>query len=96
MNGKQLEKWRVKLDLSVDELAAILSLSPRTIMNYEGQAEEIPRSVELACLAIKIGVRRYDGKHAFCDDQMNKTDVKMHKKLKSISEKTAGFLHEQK
>jgi transcriptional regulator with XRE-family HTH domain len=67
MASEQFRAWRHSLSLSQPEAAEALGLSRETVSNYErgsregGRPVSIPKSVELACAALAIGVRGYNG-----------------------------------
>lgn len=64
MTNKEFAAWRQHMGWTKTHAAQELGLSPRTIENYErgrrsGESSPagIPRSVHLACLALKQGIR---------------------------------------
>lgn len=71
MDCNQLRKWREHQGLKVSEAAALLDIAENTYNNYErgfrymaGGAHQdvpVPKSVELACAAISLGIREYKG-----------------------------------
>ena len=66
MTPHQFKAWRKALGLRQKEAAARLGLKKRVIQYYErghrdGKKVEVPKSVELACYALAVGVGEYDG-----------------------------------
>jgi len=70
MNHKHLKKWRDLMGLSRDEASSALGIAPNTYSNYErgiryeqeGKQEvKIPKTVELACAALVLGIKKYNG-----------------------------------
>lgn len=66
MTPGQFKAWRKALDLKQKEAADLLGLKKRVIQYYEkgrrdGKNVEIPKTVELACYALSIGVGAFDG-----------------------------------
>ena len=66
MTPLQFKTWRKALGLRQKEAAARLGLKKRVIQYYErghrdGKKVEVPKSVELACYALAVGVDEYDG-----------------------------------
>ncbi|MBX3537324.1 MAG: helix-turn-helix domain-containing protein [Chelatococcus sp.] len=68
MTPEQFKAWRKHLKLSQPEAAAVLGISPGSVFNYEkgarsedGRPVLIPKTVELACAAVALGIRDYDG-----------------------------------
>jgi transcriptional regulator with XRE-family HTH domain len=66
MTPHAFRAWRKALGLKQKEAAARLGLKKRVIQYYErghrdGRKVEIPKSVELACYAVAIGVESYEG-----------------------------------
>jgi transcriptional regulator with XRE-family HTH domain len=69
MNSKQIKSCRKALGLTQDAFAQALGLSRTAIELYERgtrrddptRTVEIPRTVELACAALAMGIRRYNG-----------------------------------
>jgi len=61
MTGDQLKAWRKRLTLNQNDAAAELGVSRRSIQGWETEGREIPRSVELACAALELGLRDYHG-----------------------------------
>lgn len=67
MDSDSFRQWRRSLGWKQKDVADRLGLKKRVIQYYEkgdrdGKRVEIPRSVELACLALSMGVRHYDGR----------------------------------
>jgi len=67
MDSDGFRSWRRGLGLKQKDAADRLGLKKRVIQYYEkgdrdGKRVEIPRSVELACFALSLGVERYDGR----------------------------------
>lgn len=66
MRPEQFKAWRRSLGLKQKEAAEYLGLKKRMIQYYEkgkrdGRPVEIPKSVRLACFALKQGVADYNG-----------------------------------
>ena len=67
MDSERFRAWRRALGLRQKEAADRLGLKKRMIQYYEkgdrdGKRVEIPRTVELACFALALGVETYDGR----------------------------------
>jgi transcriptional regulator with XRE-family HTH domain len=67
MTPHQFKAWRKSLGLKQKEAAEKLGLKKRVIQYYEhgkrdGQKIEVPKTVELACYALTVGVEEFDGK----------------------------------
>jgi transcriptional regulator with XRE-family HTH domain len=67
MTPRQFKAWRKGLGLKQKEAAEKLGLKKRVIQYYEhgkrdGQKVEVPKSVELACYALTVGIDAFDGK----------------------------------
>jgi transcriptional regulator with XRE-family HTH domain len=67
MTPHQFKAWRKGLGLKQKEAAEKLGLKKRVIQYYEhgkrdGQKVEVPKSVELACYALTMGIETFDGK----------------------------------
>jgi len=68
MTPEQFKAWRKHMNLSQQEAADALGLSKGSVDLYErGRRREderpvvIPKTVELACAALALGITRYDG-----------------------------------
>ncbi|MEC5325805.1 helix-turn-helix domain-containing protein [Aurantimonas sp. A3-2-R12] len=66
MDPEAFRTWRKSLGLKQKDAAERLGLKKRVIQYYEkghrdGKAVEIPKTVELACLALSLGYDSYDG-----------------------------------
>lgn len=66
MTPESFKAWRQSLDLKQKDAAEKLGLKKRVIQYYEkgdrdGKHVEIPKTVELACLALSLGHEGYDG-----------------------------------
>ena len=66
MTSAQFRVWRKALGLKQKEAADRLGLKKRMIQYYEtgrrqGKGVVIPKTVELACYALSVGVLEYDG-----------------------------------
>lgn len=68
MSPEQFKAWREHLGLSQQDAAAALGISKGSVQLYERGARRederpvvIPKTVALACAAIALGIRRYDG-----------------------------------
>lgn len=64
MSPEQFKAWRLGLGLTQSEAAEALGLSKASIANYEagrrredGRPVEIPKTVALACAAVKAGLK---------------------------------------
>lgn len=71
MTSEQFKAWRAYMDLSQQGAADMLGLSKGSVELYErGRRHEdnrpvvIPKTVELACAALALGIRSYDGPQA--------------------------------
>ncbi|ALN72793.1 helix-turn-helix transcriptional regulator [Aureimonas sp. AU20] len=67
MDSDGFRQWRREMGLKQKDAADLLGLKKRVIQYYEkgdrdGKRVEIPRTVELACLALALGCDRYDGR----------------------------------
>ncbi|WP_244497640.1 helix-turn-helix domain-containing protein [Aureimonas sp. AU40] len=67
MDSDGFRQWRREMGLKQKDAADLLGLKKRVIQYYEkgdrdGKRVEIPRAVELACLALALGCDRYDGR----------------------------------
>jgi transcriptional regulator with XRE-family HTH domain len=82
MTKEQFKAWRKALKLTQTGAARALGLSRNTIELYErgsrrdipDQVVVIPRTVELACAALMLGIRRYSGPDEAAQDNL-KVDV---------------------
>ncbi len=66
MSPGEFKAWRKAMGLKQKEAAARLGLKKRVIQYYErghrdGKKVAVPKSVELACYALAVGVDAYDG-----------------------------------
>ncbi len=66
MRPREFKRWRKDLGLSQKSAADALGLKRRVLQYYEkgeraGKKVEIPKSVRLACYALKEGVSDYHG-----------------------------------
>lgn len=61
MTSEQFKAWRAAQKLSQADLADALDLARETITKYERAVNPVPKTVELACAAIQLGVRDFDG-----------------------------------
>ena len=67
MTPAAFKAWRKAMGLKQKEAAEKLGLKKRVIQYYEhghrdGKKVEVPKTVELACYALSVGVEEYDGK----------------------------------
>ena len=67
MNPDDFRAWRKALGLKQKDAAEKLGLKKRVIQYYEkgardGKRIEIPKTVELSCLALSLGIETYDGR----------------------------------
>ncbi|BDA85772.1 hypothetical protein Sa4125_33140 [Aureimonas sp. SA4125] len=68
MQPDDFRSWRKALGWKQKDAAEKLGLKKRVIQYYEkgdrdGKPIEIPKTVELACLALTLGFESYDGQH---------------------------------
>lgn len=66
MTPETFKDWRKRLGLKQKEAADKLGLKKRVIQYYEkghrdGKTVEIPKNVELACVALALGYEGFDG-----------------------------------
>ena len=66
MKPETFKTWRKSLGLKQKDAADKLGLKKRVIQYYEkgdrdGKKVEIPKSVELACMALSLGYEGYEG-----------------------------------
>lgn len=68
MTPDQFKAWRKHLNLSQPAAANVLGISPASVYNYEkgersedGRPVVIPKTVELACAAVALGIMYYQG-----------------------------------
>ena len=66
MTPAEFKTWRKSLDLKQKEAAEKLGLKKRMIQYYEtgnrsGKKVVIPKTVELACYALSVGIEAFDG-----------------------------------
>ena len=66
MTPVQFKKWRKSLGFKQKDAAEVLGLKKRMIQYYEkgdrdGRRVDIPKSIRLACYAISLGARDFDG-----------------------------------
>jgi transcriptional regulator with XRE-family HTH domain len=71
MTNEQFKFWRERMNLSRADLAEIFDVTINTIGAWENgyrlsgthgrKDAAVPKSVQLACAAIQLGVREYDG-----------------------------------
>lgn len=66
MTPESFRAWRKSLGWKQKDAAEKLGLKKRVIQYYEkgnrdGKTVEIPKTVELACLALALGLDSYDG-----------------------------------
>ncbi|MEN3792043.1 helix-turn-helix transcriptional regulator [Fulvimarina sp. MAC3] len=67
MTPAAFKAWRKDIGLKQKDAAEKLGLKKRVIQYYEkgargGKNVEIPKTVELACFALSMGVESYDGR----------------------------------
>ena len=48
MTAKQFQQWMQRMGLTIEGAAALLDLSPRTVINYRSGAQPVPKVVDLA------------------------------------------------
>ena len=61
MSPEQFKAWRKHMGFSQQEAAEALGASRRALQNYEKSEEAMPRTIELACAALALGIRSYEG-----------------------------------
>jgi DNA-binding XRE family transcriptional regulator len=62
MDGAAFTRWRKRLGLTKIEAGDALGVDRRTIHNLEADPrKEIPKLTRLACAAIALGLKDYDG-----------------------------------
>lgn len=68
MTPEQFKTWRKHMKLSQAKAAECLGISVGSVQLYElghrredGRAVEIPKTVELACAAVALGITSYSG-----------------------------------
>lgn len=61
MTPASLKAWRKHLGLSQKAAAEAVGVSHRQYCYYESGAFSVPHTVALACAAIALGIRRYEG-----------------------------------
>jgi transcriptional regulator with XRE-family HTH domain len=69
MSPEEFRAWRKARGLKQKEAAEKLGLKKRMIQYYEtgnrgAKKVVIPKTVELACYAISVGIEAFDGAHA--------------------------------
>ncbi|ORE88048.1 helix-turn-helix transcriptional regulator [Aurantimonas sp. 22II-16-19i] len=74
MTPEAFKNWRKALGLKQKDAADKLGLKKRVIQYYEkghrdGKAVEIPKNVELACLALALGYEEYDASLVASSDE---------------------------
>jgi transcriptional regulator with XRE-family HTH domain len=76
MTPEQFREWRTYMGYTLLEAAEALDLSSGAVQSYEAGARPegrrviIPRTVELACAALAVGIKKYRGPEARvgCDE----------------------------
>lgn len=61
MDSEQFKAFREAQKLTQTELANALGISRESVTKYERGVNPVPKPVELACAALKLGVESYDG-----------------------------------
>ncbi len=66
MTNDEFKAWRKHMKLPQREAADLLGISRNSVALYEigerdGNPVVIPKSIELACAALALGIRRYSG-----------------------------------
>ena len=64
MKGSDLKEWRKSLALTQSEAATALGLKLRMFQHYEKGDHPIPRTMALACWALRQGRHDFDGQKA--------------------------------
>lgn len=62
MNGTDLKNWREAKGLTQADLGRLLGKSREAVLGYERGDKDLPRTVELALLALTLGGNSYDGR----------------------------------
>lgn len=61
LTAERFRAWREHMGVSKAQLGEWLGTSARTVQNYEAGRSEIPQSITLACAALSLGVRDFNG-----------------------------------
>ena len=61
LTADSFRAWREHMGVSQKQLGDWLGTSARTVKNYETGRSEIPRSITLACAALSLGFRDFNG-----------------------------------
>ena len=61
MTGEELKVWREARGLTQAQLGERLGMHRDSIVRHE-KAEAIPKTIELALLALTLGVQRFEGR----------------------------------
>lgn len=59
MTPQQLKSWRKRLGLSQKAASEAIGVSHRQLWAYEAGEADIPLTVELACAAVALGLRKF-------------------------------------
>lgn len=61
LTADSFRAWREHMGVSKQQLGEWLGTSARTVQNYETGHSQIPRAVTLACAALSLGFRDFNG-----------------------------------
>jgi DNA-binding XRE family transcriptional regulator len=67
MTPDQFRAWRKRIGKNQQDAGALIGISKESVGNYEagrrrdGGEAPIPKTVELACAAVELGMTEYDG-----------------------------------
>lgn len=89
MKPAQFKKWRKSLGFKQKDAAEVLGLKKRMIQYYEkgdrdGRPVDIPKTVCLACYAISLGVRDFNGEKADIEPDPGSSPVPGPKKRRNV------------
>lgn len=95
MKPSEFKAWRKDNQLTQEQAAKKLGLKKRTIQYYEkgkrdGKDFKIPKTTELACYALSVGIEHYFGPQSLNSDEQQPADY-----LKSHNIHQLLWLHTQ-
>lgn len=61
MTASSFRAWREHMGVTKAQAGRWLGTSERTIHNYEAGFSPVPHAVSLACAALSLGIRDYNG-----------------------------------
>ena len=61
LTAERFRAWREHMGVSKAQLGEWLGTSARTIQNYETGRATVPQAVALACAALSLGFRDFNG-----------------------------------